>query len=273
MKFLRNTALEFVLPTQTRYLVGLLVLMLSACATTPSGPRPTAKIDDIRDHKAAPTIQARPNKPTTPALATRPVPSTSDVETRPLRNVPEPIVALPEASANPRMVDSATAPAPARVDVNSSVASPSSGSEQERPPSSQSESSPPAVPPLAKLESLPAVRLPAQNNRAVASLLLTAERQKKAGELEGAVATLERALSIEPRNSVIWNRMAELRFEQGRYDQAAQLAAKSNLFVGANMALQARNYRLVALAKDTMGDRTAAAAALRQAEQLEELSQ
>lgn len=272
MKFLTTNKLECAPPIPWRNLAGLLVLMLSACATTPSGPRSTAKIDDIREHKPAPTIQAKPTT-TAPSLTARPAPNASDVETRPLRSVPEPIVAMPDNSASARPVDAATMPAPARGDFDPTVASPSRASERESPLASRSEPFSVSVPALAKLESLPSVTVPPQNNRAVASLLAVAERQKKAGELEAAVATLERALSIEPRNSVIWSRMAELRFEQGRYDQAAQLAAKSNLFVGTNMALQARNYRLVALAKDTMGDRTAAAAALRQAEQLEEMSQ
>jgi len=273
MKFLRSAKLECVSLTRGRYFAGLLVLMLSACATTPNGSRSTAKIDDIRDHKPAPTIQA---KPTTapPALTTRPAPSVNDVETRPLRSVPEPVVAMPDNRISPRMSDAEATPAPARGDIEQpSGTSASRSADRDVPIASRSEPSAVSVPALAKLESLPSVTLPPQNNRAVASLLAVAERQKKAGELEGAVATLERALSIEPRNSVIWSRMAELRFEQGRYDQAAQLAAKSNLFVGTNMALQARNYRLVALAKDTLGDRTAAAAALRQAEQLEEMSQ
>lgn len=273
MIFLRNAELKLVLPTPSRNLVGLLVLMLSACATTPSGPRSTAKIDDIRDHRPTPVIQARPNAPA-PAPSIRPSPAISEVETRPLRSVPEPVVAMPENNVNPRIVvDNETKPAPARVDIDSSIAGRPPVGERESQVSSQVAPPSASGPALAKLESLPSVSLPPQRNRAVASLLAVAERQEKAGETEGAVATLERALSIEPRNSVIWSRLAELRFAQGHYEQAAQLAAKSNLFVGTNMALQARNYRLVALAKDTIGDRTAAAAALRQAEQLEEMAQ
>jgi cytochrome c-type biogenesis protein CcmH/NrfG len=77
-------------------------------------------------------------------------------------------------------------------------------------------------------------------------LLQRAEQQRRAGELVAAVSTLERALRIEPDNPLIWNRLAHVRLVQGRYRQAAGLAAKSSALAGDDAALKADNQRIIA---------------------------
>ena len=64
-----------------------------------------------------------------------------------------------------------------------------------------------------------------------------------------AAASLERALRIEPRNAVLWNRLAHVRYEQKQYALASSLAAKSNTLAGRDAALRADNDRLIKQAK------------------------
>ncbi len=103
------------------------------------------------------------------------------------------------------------------------------------------------------------------HGRAVTALLAEAERQDRAGQLPAAVASVERALRIEPRNPYLWNRLAELRLQQGNYSLAAELAAKSKALAAGDLPLQRENWELIAHAKRAMGDTAGAATAERKA--------
>lgn len=98
-------------------------------------------------------------------------------------------------------------------------------------------------------------------NPAVAALLSSAGRQQQEGDLNGAVATLERALRIEPRNPTLWHRLAGLRLQQGQYPMVADLAAKSNALAGVDYDLKRENWRLISRARHAMGDSAGARAA------------
>ncbi len=74
------------------------------------------------------------------------------------------------------------------------------------------------------------------------------------GELARAAALIERALRIEPRNARLWARLAQIRFEQQRYQQAEALARKSIRFAQGRAALLAENWRLIARARGKRGD-------------------
>jgi len=105
-------------------------------------------------------------------------------------------------------------------------------------------------------------------NPAVVSLLNTASAQSRAGDHARAAATLERAIAIEPNNAWLWHRLAGARLAEGRLDQAASLAAKSNSLATADRSLQADNWRLIAEVRRRQGDTVAAAAAEAQAARL-----
>jgi len=94
-----------------------------------------------------------------------------------------------------------------------------------------------------------APRAAAPSGTAVIALLDNAGQQSRAGKLDGAAAALERALRIEPRNPEIWHRLATVRLQQGQFDQAAGLAAKSINLAGNNSDLIARNRALIAQAR------------------------
>ena len=113
---------------------------------------------------------------------------------------------------------------------------------------------PPVSPPSAEPRAVP--------NRAVAVLQRRADDQQRVGDLGGAAASLERALRISPRDPVIWQRLALVREQQGRYGQAAELASKSNsLAAGLDAELVRDNWRLIARCRRAVGDLAGARAA------------
>lgn len=88
-----------------------------------------------------------------------------------------------------------------------------------------------------------------QVNPAASALLESAAQSLHAGQLDQAAATLERALRIEPRNPAILHYLGQTRLQQGQYQQAESLAAKSNTLAGRDFDLRERNAWLVAEAR------------------------
>lgn len=103
---------------------------------------------------------------------------------------------------------------------------------------------------------------------AVVALLDSAGQQARTGQLDASAASLERALRIEPGNPVIWSRLAQVRLQQGRPDQAESLAAKSNMLAAQDPDLQARNWRIIAQARRSQGNVQGARAAEERAAEL-----
>jgi len=122
---------------------------------------------------------------------------------------------------------------------------------------------PEEAPPRAPVEE-PAAKpaVPASDNIAVANLVANARGDAAAGRLANAGATLERALRIEPRNPRLWQELAHVRLKQGEFAQAESVAARSNAWAGADPALRAENWRLIAKAREARGDAQGAQAAL-----------
>ncbi|MEM7359492.1 MAG: tetratricopeptide repeat protein [Pseudomonadota bacterium] len=92
----------------------------------------------------------------------------------------------------------------------------------------------------------------------VQRLLASAEQQRSQGDTDGAANSLERALRIEPRNAVLWSRLANVRYTQNDWQQAVQLAAKSNTLAASNHQLRRQNWYLMASAYSAMGDELSA---------------
>ena len=106
------------------------------------------------------------------------------------------------------------------------------------------------------------------HSKAVGALLKTADQQERNKDLTAAVGTIERALRIEPRNAHLWNRLANLRLNQGRVTLASDLAVKSLTLAGADVALKRDNWHLIAKAKRASGDISGARVAERKARML-----
>ncbi|MBV7492321.1 MULTISPECIES: tetratricopeptide repeat protein [Pseudomonas] len=97
---------------------------------------------------------------------------------------------------------------------------------------------------------------PARSNSASTTLIETASRQYENGQLDQAAATLERALHIQPNNPATLHYLGVLRLQQGQYQQAETLAARSNIRVGRNVELRNRNFQLIQAAQQAQSSGT-----------------
>jgi Tfp pilus assembly protein PilF len=104
---------------------------------------------------------------------------------------------------------------------------------------------------------------------AVVALLDEADRYDALGQRDQAAASLERALRIQPRDATLWHRLAKIRFEQGQWQQAQTLAARSNALAGNDRHLKAANWHLIADVKTKLRDPEGAAWARQNAKQLD----
>jgi Flp pilus assembly protein TadD len=100
---------------------------------------------------------------------------------------------------------------------------------------------------------------------AITSLLNDAKKHFEAGESEQAAALLERALRIDPRNPILWHNLAGVRLQQEDWSRAANLASKSNTFSNDSKWLRVRNWVVIALACEGMGDKNCAQEARKRA--------
>ncbi|MBD3671128.1 MAG: tetratricopeptide repeat protein [Gammaproteobacteria bacterium] len=106
--------------------------------------------------------------------------------------------------------------------------------------------------PQVPVQETPGVRAPSRSNSAVASILLDVQSAIQAGRYSVAASQLERALRIEPANARVWHYLARVRFNQRRYAQAANLAAKSNALARGDEALRAQNDALIDASRRAM---------------------
>lgn len=89
---------------------------------------------------------------------------------------------------------------------------------------------------------------------AVLRLLEQGRAEVAAGRPEQALAALETALNIEPRNPFVWQQLASTHLAQGLPDQAEHKAQRSNSFARGNPWIEAENWRLIATARQARGD-------------------
>lgn len=109
---------------------------------------------------------------------------------------------------------------------------------------------------------------PVSGNGAVVALADSARADTATGNYTSAAAALERALRIEPRNARLWHELAQLKLKQGDASQAANMAARSNSWAGADKLLRAANWRVIGEAKRALGDEAAANTAFDKADAL-----
>lgn len=88
----------------------------------------------------------------------------------------------------------------------------------------------------------------------VLALLTTARQQESNGDLNGANASLERAMRIAPREPQVLYRLAQVRLGQGDAAQAEQLAQRGLSYASGRPELQAGLWELVAQAREQQGD-------------------
>ncbi len=106
-----------------------------------------------------------------------------------------------------------------------------------------------------------------KSSNVVVALLSKADVSYQQGNLDASVATIERALRIEPRNALLLYKLASLRLQQGQPDLAENLAKKSELLAEGNAPLKKQNWLLIAKAREQMGNSSGAEAARKKASQ------
>lgn len=90
------------------------------------------------------------------------------------------------------------------------------------------------------------------NSPAVVELLGKARAAMKDSRWIDAAQSLERAIRIEPHNSTLWHELAHVRFEQGNYEQAMQLANRSNALLDSRSGLKTKNDELIKASRDAL---------------------
>ncbi|MBI3560428.1 MAG: tetratricopeptide repeat protein [Gammaproteobacteria bacterium] len=127
-----------------------------------------------------------------------------------------------------------------------------------------------AVPELPLHSDQPNVILPGpQTSPAVMKLLEQAHSATLQGDLASAESFLERSIRIEPKNPLMWHYLAKIRLQQGRFNEAAGLAQKSNALARGDKTLQMDNWRIIAHACNRSGDLAGAQEAQRNIDALQ----
>ncbi len=171
------------------------------------------------------------------------------VETQPLKEFSE---------IKPELV-----PVPAPVPVESAPfeSTPLETPESSSVPSSQASNlpaqetlSPPPPPPPMELTPFEPIETTVALSPAVGALVSAAKQNTKAGDLESAAASIERAIRIEPRNATLFYKLALLRLDQSKPRLAEDLAKKSALLAAADNTLKKHCWLLIAHAREIQKD-------------------
>ncbi|WP_235185796.1 tetratricopeptide repeat protein [Methylomarinum vadi] len=103
-----------------------------------------------------------------------------------------------------------------------------------------------------ELEPLPKENVsvpPRPQSPAVIALMSESDRNQRAGDLDSAVAVLERALRIDPRNPTLTYKLAALRLKQEKPRLAEDLAKKAALLAAGDGALKRKSWLLICEAR------------------------
>lgn len=109
---------------------------------------------------------------------------------------------------------------------------------------------------------------PLQGSTAARDLAEEAEILRAQGKLDAAAAKLERALRIARDSAQLWQRLAQIRLQQGLYKQAESMAQKSNQLTASD-PLRSLNWRLIAQARQQAGDTQGYESAMQRAHALQ----
>lgn len=105
----------------------------------------------------------------------------------------------------------------------------------------------------------------APSTAAINALLQEAKTQYDQKQYEQAAALLERALRIEPRHPILWHNLGGVRLQQQEWKRAISLAAKSNSLAANDRMLRIRNWIVISLACQGLGDKDCAEESKRRA--------
>jgi len=110
------------------------------------------------------------------------------------------------------------------------------------------------------------VRVDTENSE-IAELWSAAEIARQSGNDPQALESLYQALELEPQNSLLWSRVAELQLDNSEPGRAEQSALRSNTFAGNNASLLHRNWLMIKHARNVRGDLLGVRSAHKQVQQ------
>jgi hypothetical protein len=116
---------------------------------------------------------------------------------------------------------------------------------------SQKEPSLPSAPELTPFEPIEAT---VPLSPVVSALVSASNQNSKAGDLDSAAASIERAIRIEPRNATLFYKLALLRLKQSKPRLAEDLAKKSALLASTDNTLKKHCWLLIAHAREIQQD-------------------
>lgn len=88
----------------------------------------------------------------------------------------------------------------------------------------------------------------------IAKIWLEAEQARRGGNTDLALQRLFEGIDIQPQNSLLWSRAAEIQLNNEQAALAENFAAKSNTFAGNNDSLLHRNWLIIEHARSMRGD-------------------
>jgi len=94
----------------------------------------------------------------------------------------------------------------------------------------------------------------AQQHPAVVALLDKSWLLQQQGDLPGAANSVERGMRIAPQDAALWQRLAQIRMQQGLFQQAIEVAKKSTSLGQGFYQLIRDNWLLIAKAHELLGD-------------------
>lgn len=83
------------------------------------------------------------------------------------------------------------------------------------------------------------------NSGPAAQLISQADMMQQMGDYNNAIALVERAVRIDPRNAYAWHRLANLNLLNSKLDKAEQFALRSNQFAAGNKELLEANQNII----------------------------
>lgn len=98
------------------------------------------------------------------------------------------------------------------------------------------------------------------------SLVADARRHRQSGDFSGAVQRLERAISITPRDPVVWFELARVRLAEEQWAEAENLAQRALEYTYGGDEVIPWCWELIARSREERGDFTGADQARRQAQ-------
>ena len=93
-----------------------------------------------------------------------------------------------------------------------------------------------------------------QMSPAIARLIQQADEAIANNDWSNAISTLERALRINPKQAETWSRLSVANYGKQQYQQAIQMARRSNSHISNNNELKAYNWLMMSRAHEQLGD-------------------